>query len=257
MKIIGIPCSVSSSGLIGTSKFLPNLIEYIKTKEKGFLIFLNLKSPINVSSMVWGRTLPTIILKNRFHSWEKYIQSLKAHYRRRVKHISRLFNGIEVRREECSQFNREMYSFYLEVLRRSKGKLETLSLLFFQNLPSNFSLTSYYYKENLLGWYISTIYGKKYYFFLGGIDYKMNRRFNTYFNILLGILREGIEKNAYVIDLGQTAEIPKTRLGGEIVEKVMLGHHSNWLIKKFLNAAKGLLEYSYTVPKTHVFKKTI
>ena len=85
----------------------------------------------------------------------------------------------------------------------------------------------------------------------------MNKQFNTYFNILLGVLKEGIERRASVIDLGQTAEIPKLRMGGKLVEKMMLGYHSNGLLRKFLKAGKGLLEYSTNFDKTHVFKETI
>lgn len=161
-----------------------------------------------------------------------------------------------MKRGACSQFDDMMYRQYLEVLKRSKGKLETLSQEFLQNLPSKFILTAYYDQKNLLGWYISTVFKEKYYFFLGGIHYEMNNRFNTYFNLLFGVLREGIEKKASIIDLGQTAEIPKIRLGGKVVDKFMLGTHSNRLLKKLLIAGKSILEYSTIVPETHVFKET-
>jgi len=91
-------------------------------------------------------------------------------------------------------------------------------------------------------------------FFLGGIDYGTNSLYNTYFNILSGVLREGIEKNASLIDLGQTAEIPKLRLGGRIGEKVMLGYHSNRLVRNLLKVGKGVLEYSKTFPEHNVIK---
>jgi hypothetical protein len=257
MNIVGIPCSVSCCGIVGSFDLFSYLIEHIKSQEKGLLLVLNLDSKPSVSKVVVGRTLPTISMANRFQSWESYIQSLKANYRRRIIRLSRPFSQIDVKRGLCSQFNDEMYHQYNEVLKRSKGKLETLSLQFFQNLPSNFKLTAYYDQENLLGWYISTVFKEKYYFFLGGIDYEMNKRFNTYFNMLFGVLREGIEKRASFIDLGQTAEIPKIRLGGEVDEKFMLGYHSNWLVRKLLKAGKSILEYSTTVPETHVFKETI
>ena len=147
-----------------------------------------------------------------------------------------------------------MYQKYLQVLKRSKGKLETLSQEFFNNLPPDFMLTSYYNQDILIGWYISASFKERYYFFLGGIDYTLNERFNTYFNILLGVLREGIEKKANLIDLGQTAEIPKMRLGGELVEKTMMAYHSNGMMRRFLRAGKSLLEYSVNLEETHVIK---
>jgi len=255
MNILGIPCSVSSGGIVGNFKLFPDLIDYIKSQEKGLLLALNLDSNPLFPNAAMGRTLPGIVMENRFQSWESYMQSLRANYRRRIIRLSRPFSGINLKRKECSKFNDEMHQQYLEVLKHSKGKLETLSQKFFQNLPSNFNLTAYYDQEILLGWYISTVYNKKYYFFLGGIDYELNNRFNTYLNILFGVLKEGIEKKASIIDLGQTAEIPKIRLGGKVIEKFMLGYHSNLLLRNLLKAGKGMLEYSATVPEVHVFKK--
>jgi hypothetical protein len=150
-----------------------------------------------------------------------------------------------------------MYDQYLGVLKRSKGKLETLSLEFFRNLPSCFNLTAYYNKEKLIGWYISSTFNEKFYFFMGGIDYRQNRKYNTYFNILLSVVKEGIEKRASLIDLGQTAEIPKLRLGGKPVEKTMLGYHSSPVIRKLIKAGRSLLEYSIVLQEQNVFKEGI
>ncbi len=255
MNISGIPCSVSSGGFVGDFKLFPGLINYIKSQEKGLFLILNLDSDPLISDTAIGRTLPTIILENKFQSWESYLQSLRANYRRRVIRLSRPFSEIFEKQGACMQFDDKMYQQYLEVLKRSKGKLETLSQRFFQNLSLNFNLTAYYSQEKLLGWYISTIYKEKYYFFLGGIDYELNKQFNTYFNILFGVLKEGIVKKASSIDLGQTAEIPKIRLGGKVNEKYMLGDHSNLLLRNLLKAGTGILEYTVTVPEAHVFKK--
>ena len=255
MNILGIPCSVSSGGIVGNFKLVSDFVDYIKSRERGLLLALNLDSNPLIPDVVMGRTLPSIVMANRFQSWESYMQSLRADYRRRIVRLSRPFSGISLKRKACSQFDDEMYQQYLEVLKHSKGKLETLSQKFFQNLPSSFNLTAYYDQENLLGWYISTVYNEKYYFFLGGVDYELNKRFNTYLNILFGVLKEGIEKKASVIDLGQTAEIPKIRLGGRVVEKYMLGYHSNLLLRNLLKAGKGMLEYSAIFPEVHVFKK--
>jgi hypothetical protein len=253
MNITGIPCSVSAGGVIGHEGFIPELLEQIKEKEKGLLLVLNLESDPLMGQMSTGRTLPTVILENTFGSWEHYIQSLKAAYRRRIMLLSKPFAAISVYRSACDRFDGNMHRQYLEVLRRSKGKLETLSPEFFQNLPSNFSLTAFYHNETLIGWYITTIFGKKFYFFLGGLDYRFNKQYNTYFNVLMHVVRDGIEKGVSTIDLGQTAEIPKLRLGGNLVEKTMLGYHSNRIMRILLQAGKRFLEYSAAVKETHPF----
>jgi len=255
MNIAGIPCSVSASGIIGNQSDLTQIIGYIKTCEKGLLLFLNLATEIQEENMISGKTLPTIILANQFRSWEDYLGTMRADYRRRVRQLSLPFSGIQMKQSDCSGFDDRMHKLYLDVLKRSKGKLETLSLEFFRNLPSNFSLTAFYNADKLIGWYISSTFKEKFYFFLGGVDYMVNRQFNTYFNILLNVVQEGIEKGASVIDLGQTAEIPKLRLGGKLDEKMMAGYHSNRIMRSLMKAGKSLLEYSTAVPETHVFKE--
>ncbi|MEN8228246.1 MAG: GNAT family N-acetyltransferase [Bacteroidota bacterium] len=257
MHIVGIPCSVSSSGIIGSFAHLGTLIEHIKEQEKGLLLVLNMNSRLSMDGFVSGRTLPTVILEGKFETWESYTKSLRADYRRRIKRLSGPFSGIRMKHGGCSGFDEQMYDQYLGVLKRSKGKLETLSLEFFQNLPSGFHLTTYCDSDKLIGWFISRLSREKHYFFLGGIDYKLNRQYKTYFNILFEVLREGIEKKSPLIDLGQTAEIPKIRMGGTIIEKYMLGYHSNWIFRKLLLAGKSLLEYPVVFEKPRVFKEQL
>lgn len=256
MHIVGVPCSVSSSGIIGDDKLFSSLIKEIKQQEKGMVLILNLENKMSVEGLVSGRTLPTLLFTNTFSSYTVYLSSIRAHYRRRLLQISNTFKGVEKKQMSCKFFTSEMHAQYLEVLKRSKGKLEALSLDFFQHLPPKFILSSYSINKQLLGWKIMLSNKEKYYFFLGGIDYSNNQKFNTYFNLLLDILKEGIENNAKVIDFGQTAEVPKMRLGCIPEEKRMLAYHSNPLFRKILKFGKKALEYSTVPEKVRVLKKT-
>jgi len=254
MNIAGIPCSVSASGIIGNSNYLHQITGYIKIREKGLLLFLNMADETREEKMIAGKTLPTIILQNHFRSLEDYLLNMRADYRRRVRQLSLPFTEIQKKHFPCSRFDNLMYDQYLAVLKRSKGKLEKLSLEFFRKLPSHFNLTAFYSAEKLIGWYISCAFNERFYFFLGGVDYRVNRKYNTYFNILLNVVQEGIEKRASIIDLGQTAEIPKLRLGGKLVEKKLEGYHSNRIMRKLMKAGRHLLEYSAVLQEPHVFK---
>ena len=254
MHIIGIPCSVSSNGVVGNEVHLTTLLEYLKVEQKGFILVLNLGSATDLDGFICGKTLPTVVLEKSFESWDNYSNSLRADYRRRIKRLSHPFTGVKMKHGGCSSFDKPMHDQYLAVLKRSKGKLETLSLDFFQSLPSSFYLTTFSDQGKVIGWFISTVFREKHYFFMGGIDYVLNRQFNTYFNVLIEVLREGFERRASRIDLGQTAEVPKIRMGGQIVEKYMLGYHSNRIFRKLLVAGKGLLEYSAIFQQPRVFK---
>jgi len=256
MNIAGIPCSVSSGGIPGNRKYVHNLLNFIASFEKGLLLALNLESGIKKGRMVLGRTLPSVTFENSFSSWDGYLESIRASYRRRIRLLATSGRTLEKKQIPCASFTEEMYRQYLEVLKQSKGKLETLTKDFFQHLPPEFHLTVLHQQDIPAGWFITVHFREKQYFFLGGIDYAMNGKFNTYFNILTEIIREGIERGASVIDLGQTAEIPKLRTGARLNEKYMLGTHSNLLFRQFLKAGKSFLEYSYHGEENHIFKKS-
>ncbi|GAH30063.1 unnamed protein product, partial [marine sediment metagenome] len=66
---------------------------------------------------------------------------------------------------------------------------------------------------------------------------------DIYFRLLIEVVRSGIETGANSIDLGQTAEIPKLRLGGESIPLYMFATHSNPLYRSILHSTIGMLQY--------------
>jgi hypothetical protein len=255
MHVGGIPCSVSCPGIIGASNAIQALQEEVFAHEKGLCVFLNLEEQPVSGKWIVGPTLPTIVLENRFFSWSDYIQALRSDYRRRLSRILAEECGIQVSQTDCGAFTPEMHRQYLQVFQRSKGKLEQLGLDFFQKLPPLFRLNAWRLDDRLLGWTITLTDSGVHYFFLGGIDYTLNDRYHSYFRMLAGIVREGVEKGANSIDLGQTAEIPKTRLGGKCIPRYLEGGHSRRWVNSLLHLAKPLLVYQRQIPETHVFQK--
>jgi hypothetical protein len=262
MNIIGIPCSVSASGIIGdersNKKSSYNLIKYIIEHEKGFLLNLNLNSEYIDNSWASGKTLPTIIFENRFKNWDDYLIAIKSRYRRRIKKFQTKLKGINISKSDCSCFSTKCHQLYLNVYEKSKDKLEELSAVFFKNLPQEYKLTVFckglVKNAEPLGWFITIFDGSVLSFFLGGLDYYQNRKFSIYHNMLIEILKEGIELGANSIDFGQTAETSKLKIGGKLKHKYMIGYHSNRFINWVLKKAKGVLEYKYNMPQYHVFK---
>lgn len=257
MNIAGIPCSVSASGCIGDPALLPELLEMAKQRGRGFLITLNLDSPYSLPQTICGPTLPTIVMDRSFRSWDAYLGSLRADYRSRLLRQQKDFAGVESLQTDCAVFTPNMYGQYLEVLSRSIGKLETLPYEFFVRLPKNFQLTACYQDQALLGWRITASWRDRLYFFLGGFDYSSHQRYSTYFNLLSGILDDSIAGGYSVLDLGQTAETPKLRLGGRIQHKWMLGYHTQWWVRRVLSALRGSLIYKEGFPPAHPFKEQL
>ena len=255
MHIVGVPCSVSSSGIFGNKEAIVLLKKHIYKEEKGFVLFLNLEDKPESSTFASGNTLPTIVLANRFKNWDEYMAALRSTYRRRLIKINNKNEELHFRMLSCSEFNHEMYQQYLEVYKRSSGKLEKLTLDFFKNLPPEFKLTICMKGDTSIGWNIALEDKKVYYFFLGGIDYSQNKTYSTYFKLLASIVKDGIESNVETIDLGQTAEIAKMRMGGLPQPLYMEAHHSlrgiNYLIKIF----SPLLEYKGVAERTNALKE--
>lgn len=257
MNIVGIPCSVSSQGIFGEKAAIKALKEHIFEVEKGFVLFLNLKEEPVKGSFASGKTLPTIVLKNNFQNWDDYLAALRSNYRRRLTLINLINKNLEFVNRSCSEFTDDMYQQYLEVYKRSSGKLEKLSFNFFKNLPPEFKLTICYKNEIIIGWNMALENQNMYYFFLGGVDYKQNKIYNTYLRLLSTLIKEGIGRKSEFIELGQTAEIPKMRMGGKPEIRYMEAHHSNWFLNKLIKIFSALLEYNPTLENTKAMKEKV
>jgi hypothetical protein len=253
MQIVGVPCSVSSSGLVGDASFQGELLRRIMSQEKGLVACLNLDTlPENVPAAV-GRTWPDIVFTNSFQTWEQYISTLRSPYRRRLLQVQEDASRFALHTGPCLSFTREMHAMYLEVFGRSEGKLEKLDAAFFRHLPESFCLTTYAAEGTLHGWTITHRDGERFSFFLGGQHYRYHPK-KLYLVQLITVLRHGIASGARMIDLGQSAEIPKMRLGGHPREKIMLGFHSRPMLRAILRTGFGLLSYRKHFPETHVFR---
>jgi hypothetical protein len=255
MNIVGVPCSVSCPGIFGEEAAVQALKQEIYRREKGFCLFLNLPQQTGVPGLVAGETLPTVIFRNPFSTWSEYLEGLRTHYRRRLKSILQKGEQLQIEQLPCRDFTGAMHELYLQVYSRSKDKLEKLDPAFFQYLPANFKLIVARKGDQLLGWVITLQDHDQYYFFLGGIDYRFNPTYNTYLLLLTAILKDGIEQGAGLIDLGQTAEIPKMRLGGACEQRYLEGRHRNALVQQLLQAGQSWLVYQRDVPQTHVLKQ--
>lgn len=257
INITGVPCSVSCAGITGEPTKIRQHIDLISAREKGILLHLNLKESCINRKYATGHTLPTVIIRNRFENWNEYLSALRSDYRRRLRKISEQGRECSLTRMDFRDFTDGMYEQYLEVYKRSRGKLEKLGHDFFRNLGEPFVLTACMNRDTILGWTISLHDDADFYFFLGGIDYRLNRRYSTYFRLLADIVRQGIESEAGRIDLGQTAEIPKMRLGGRLEQRYMEASHSFSLIQKLFKLFENQLEYKRFLPASHALKEEI
>jgi len=254
MQVIGVPATISPAGIFGKPVFVSILLNKILQKEKGLVLAMNLLPQIDCGPAVAMRTMPTIQFNNTFYSYRGYTDALRSDYRRRLMKGLSKFYKVETIIGNCDRFDDEYYELYLQVMKRTQTPLEVLSLDYFKNLPEGFLLTSYHYDKDILAWSITKVDGSVLYFFFGGNNYRLNNKFCSYYNNLQGIVKEAIEKGCKLVELGQTAEIPKIRLGGIPVELNLCVYHKNFFVLRLLIFARRVLEYRKRFPVARVFK---
>lgn len=254
MRVIGLPVSVATPPVIGQPAGFSYLLTHILENEKGFILGLNMMDDYLTDRVLNMRTLPTFIIRNNFSDLKSYENSLRHNYRRRLHIFRKNFRDVRTETTDCSLFNGEHYRLYIEIMKRTKTKLETVQLELFRNLPSNFALTTYYHAKDMLCWHITCHDSKSLIFFFGGMDYKLRGQYQSYQNNLFGILTEAIERKCDFLDLGQTAETAKVRLGGIREERKMFLYHRNPLIFNAFRPFRRFLTYSNYVEDCKVFK---
>lgn len=260
LRVISSPISMDDEGYCGDIMALLNDFR----ARKGLFLMLNLKSLNNIDEKIlkkfpWGKTLPTAIFKNRFTDFEDYIQSLRSPYRRRVKLALERGRELEWERIAPLDFDDRLYELYVNVLENSDYPLERLGKEFFQN--SGGEIYRLYpkgkenSKESSLGFIMIKENGDELKFIFGGMDYSQRDKYDIYYNMLLKILKIGIERSYKTINLGQTAESSKCRLGCVLEDRYMLFFSSNKIVSSLMKVFSKLLEYQAPTDIYNVFRE--
>ncbi len=146
-----------------------------------------------------------------------------------------------------------MYQLYLDVYERSAFKLELLSLDFFRNFPAE--IYTFQHGKGLLGFIQLYQDSTRLIFMFAGINYKLLNQYDIYLNLLIEIISIGISKACHMIDLGQTGEEIKLKLGCRLEEKFLHVHHSNLFLNKLVKLALPLFSYKMPSYSFNVFKR--
>ncbi len=246
IRVIGIPLSVSGRGYTAEPEDLEELSLYIRSLQ-GFYVVLNAGEGIRLAS---GDTLPTCKIDLGWNTFGCYVNSMRSHYRYRVKKAIEKFSQVKIEKlADVGLFDEEMYCLYEAVYENSKEKLEKLSIHFFREFPA--TIFTFKVHEKIVG-FVQLLEKKKELIFLfGGFDHSINQKYDLYMNMLLQIIRYGIEQGCHSIDLGQTAEETKLKLGAIQYPQRMYVYHSNNLLNKIISSR--VVPFSYK--KYEVFHK--
>ncbi|MBF4694688.1 hypothetical protein [Fusibacter ferrireducens] len=248
LKIIGKPYSVSTKGYLGENHEVTALIKTLK----GLNIILNGEQGLDLP---YAYTLSSHVFYNHFINFSHYLESLRSHYRYRVKKALLKADDIIMLPIDQSDFSKAHHELYLEVYQNSKDKLECLSMAFFKAFPSEIYEFRIASTNELVGFVQLVSEADKLTFLFGGFKHKHNKTYDLYMKMLIEIIRIGIEKGVEHIEFGQTAEETKLKLGCVPVAKYLYVHHSNRVLQAIIKKALPFLSYRPHGITYNVFKE--
>ena len=256
VTIIGIPCSVSRPGLRIADQDMETFRQAL-ANIPGALLLLNSKPPpLPLAPVcVRGSTLPNCELDIRGLDFSSYLGRMRSHYRYKLRSSMKRFQGVETRvLADNRAFDRRLYGLYEQVYERSQFKLEKLPITFFQRFPAGISVFSS--GGQVLGFSqtMLNLNNREQVFLFGGLEYELNQHYHTYINMLLHVVRSGMEYGADRVNLGQTAEDVKTRLGCTLHRRFLYARHAHPLLHFLVCQGITFLSYRASLTERHVFR---
>ncbi len=251
--LVHAPLSVTRPGFVFGEETRPK-VESLLQSWKGWTIVLNAPPSLSLPGFAAGRTCSRIRLGLKWRNLPDYMAALRSPYRRRYHRILAKGAGLRYRLlGDNRNFDETLYSFYLAVRRKSRIGIEELGIDFFRTPLSKILVCEQAGRP--VGFIQMIENGNELVFALAGLDYSRNEAHAVYFNLLLKMLEYALARGFRVLELGQTAEDAKLRLGGKFSELHVLIRHSNPLVNRLLPRFLPVISYRQPALSRRVFKE--
>lgn len=172
---------------------------------------------------VRGPSLPMNSFPARFESFDAFCAALRSHYRYKIHRSQRKFSGAGFRFEHfCGaaavpHYTDEVHRLYLAVWERAEVKVELLPAKFFRLLAQRCGeavrFNAVYQGAQIVAFSWGLFLGDSYQNLFVGIDYSLNVEYDLYFNLMAHDLEHALGLGARDIQMGQTTDTFKSRLG--------------------------------------------
>jgi predicted N-acyltransferase len=193
-------------------------------------------------------SLPSCTLPLRWRSFDEYVDSMRAGYRRQLKATLRARDiaGLEVRAlDRFGAYGTTIFRLYEQVIDRAEHRLERLTPAFIEELDRQLTgrCRAILVERDgrplaaailLLAPAVTT-------FLLAGLDYASNRHYQVYPNLAIEVVAEAIRHGAARLEMGQTSYALKGRLGAQEVPRYLFLRHRSALTHRALRSVSGLL----------------
>lgn len=242
-RMIGLPVSISHSGIWtcdeNDGELRAKVLEAL-TMLKGLTVVLN--SDIELPGQ--NRTLSNYVFQNRFTDFDQYLQAMRSSYRRHLMIVLQKGEDLFFNKVSPDHFTMDHYQLYQSIMERADYPLEVLSIEFFRRYPAEIFETRDS-TGRLLAFIQMKGRGDTLHFMFCGFTRAgqatagKGGSATLYQNMLLFIIRYGIEKGYKRINMGQTSAESKLKLGCVEETKYLYARHSNPLIDAVLRRFSG------------------
>jgi hypothetical protein len=206
-------------------------------------------------------SLPSCSLDLRWDSFAAYLREMTAGYRRQLQATLRARDaaGLVVRRvESFAAEGAVVHSLYNQVIERARYRLETLNRPFIDRLDTDLGSQSraLFLERNgePLAVAVMLFAGRLATFLLAGLDYRADRQWQVYPNLVVEVVAEALRAGASRLELGQTSYPLKSRLGAAEVPRFLYLRHRHPLGHLLLRGSAGLLFPRQDYPARRVFR---
>ena len=236
----GLPVSIGHNALGFSSEVdhaeilrqLDQLMQAIASQEKAKLIVFkefNEQEYQQIQTLkkvgyIGLESLPMNLFPTKFSDFNHYYQSLRSNYRKHIKKSRKKIKKtrlsikyIQGKESVLSYYQNKEHLLYQSVVEKSKTQLEILPKNFFDEIthhfPEEVSMVVALSNNNIVGYIFCLQVNTIFYALFCGFEQSLNSHTDLYFNLAYGVIENALNSQVSNIELGQTADYFKARLG--------------------------------------------
>lgn len=223
-NLLHVPLSVTRPGMVLGESTRGQVEAFVK-RLPGYSLVLNWREAGSFADMAAGAMSPQVTLRLRWKTFEDYLASQRSNYRHRLQKALKKGRELQFRfLEDNREFDETYHSFYLRLNTTSRIRIEQLDISWFRSDLGRILVCEHDGKPQGFAQAIEN--GKELVWAFVGHHQEDNAQRDIYLNLILRLIRHGIENGFEVFEMGQTAEEAKLRLGGTYTPLKALVRHS-------------------------------
>ncbi len=205
---------------------------------------IDLFEPTHLKGFMKFEVQPSMILpiRDNWIDFEAYYNSMTKKYRARVRTARKKMQGlekVELELEDIVKWENKIHQLYMNIANTATFNTFFLAPNHFfelkKNLLSHFHLYGYFDEnKKLRGFYTLIENHQELDTYFLGYERQFQRSHQLYLNMLLDMVKEGIDDNFERINFGRTALEIKSTIGAEPEKLYGLMHHRYGIINRFL-----------------------